>query len=220
MKVCCGHLTAGILSQSFSESDKSFNANDKAYYFILLNVLQPIGSIFFLKFLQWSSCLVFQLSLWHYVVLIYIGMDWFQSLPSWTEENLLQEDINNMDFFQRCIYLNMNSVLMARHFQHSVEIFFKVTVVDGSLGKVKHHIIRVELQVRGSPHFHSFLWILNAPVLFKTNIDVYINFVDLATYARKTKVPGSSLAASYVQRWDLCNIAWLISKCLCSGWKK
>ena len=94
----------------------------------------------------------------------------------------------------------MNSVLMARHFQHSVEIFFKVTVVDGSLGKVKHHIIRVELQVRGSPHFHSFLWILNAPVLFKTNIDVYINFVDLATYARKTKVPGSSLAASYVQR--------------------
>ena len=38
--------------------------------------------------------------------------------------------------------------------------------------------IRVEFQVRGSPHIHSFLWVLNAPVLTKNNIDEYARFVD------------------------------------------
>lgn len=53
-KVCYEHLTSENLSQNFSETVKSFIANDKL-----------IGSIFFLKFLQWSNSLIFQLSLWH-----------------------------------------------------------------------------------------------------------------------------------------------------------
>lgn len=93
-------------------------------------------------------------------------------------ENLLEENINSMDFFQRCNYLNINSILLSRQFQHSVEAFFKLIVVGGSLGKVKYHVIRVELQKRRTPHFCSLLWILNAPLLCNTNIDVCINFVD------------------------------------------
>ena len=83
-----------------------------------------------------------------------------------------------MDFFERCSYLNLNPVLLARHFQYRVEIFFKVIVLDGPLGKVKYHAIRVEFQVRGSPHVHSFLWIIDAPILTKDNIDEYVWFVD------------------------------------------
>ena len=41
-----------------------------------------------------------------------------------------------------------------------------------------HYAIRVEFQVRGSPHIHSFLWVLNAPNLTKDNIDEYVRFVD------------------------------------------
>ena len=83
-----------------------------------------------------------------------------------------------IDFFERCKYLNLNPVLLARHFQCRVQIFFKVIVVDGPQGKVKSHAIRAEFQKRGSPHIHSFLWIIDAPVLSKANIDEYIKFID------------------------------------------
>ena len=56
----------------------------------------------------------------------------------------------------RCTYLNSNPVLLASHFQYKMELFFKLIDVDGLLGKVKYHVIRYELQVRGSPHVRSF----------------------------------------------------------------
>ena len=68
--------------------------------------------------------------------------------------------------------------MLARHFQYRVEVFFKEIVVNGPLGKVTYYAIRVEFQVRGSPHIHSFLWVLNAPILTCDNIDEYIAFVD------------------------------------------
>ena len=83
-----------------------------------------------------------------------------------------------MSYFERCFYLNKNPVLLARHFQYRVEVFFKEIVINGPLGKDTYYAIRVEFQVRGSPHIHSFLWVLNAPVLTKDNIDEYVRFVD------------------------------------------
>ena len=62
-----------------------------------------------------------------------------------------------MDFFDRFSFLNLNPVLLARHFQYRVEVFFQVIVLNGQLGKVKYHAIRVEFQVCDSPHIHSFL---------------------------------------------------------------
>ena len=38
-------------------------------------------------------------------------------------------------------------------------MFFKTSVLDGSLGKTQYYVIRVEFQVRGSPDMHSFIWI-------------------------------------------------------------
>ena len=69
-------------------------------------------------------------------------------------ENLTDEQINNMTYFERCNYLNSNPVLIARYFQYRVEVFSKEIIVNGPLGKVKHYAIRVEFQVRGSPHIH------------------------------------------------------------------
>ena len=40
-------------------------------------------------------------------------------------------------------------------------MFLKEIILDVPLGKTKYHIIRVELQVRGTPHIHSFLRIVN-----------------------------------------------------------
>ena len=82
--------------------------------------------------------------------------------------------IKNMTYQERCNTLNKNPVLVARHFQYKIEIFFKVIVLDGPLGKTSYYAIRVEFQVRGSPHIHSFIWILNAPKLSKETKDEYI----------------------------------------------
>ena len=78
-----------------------------------------------------------------------------------------------MSYHERCDTLNKNPVLVARHFQYRVEMFFKINVLDGPLGKTQHYAIRVEFQVRGSPHIHSFIWIINAPKLTKVNNDDY-----------------------------------------------
>ena len=51
-------------------------------------------------------------------------------------ESLSEEDINNISYFELCRYLNLNPVLLARHFQYRVETFFKEIIVDGTLGKV------------------------------------------------------------------------------------
>ena len=92
--------------------------------------------------------------------------------------DLSEEEITEMDYFTRCELLNSNPVLLARHFQYRVEVFFKIIIVDGPLGKVKYHAIRVEFQVRGSPHVHSFLWVIGAPILTKETKEEYICFVD------------------------------------------
>ena len=52
----------------------------------------------------------------------------------------------------------------------------KVIVINGPL--VKYHAIRVQFQVRGSPRIHSFLWIVNAPILSKDNVVEYTQFID------------------------------------------
>ena len=82
--------------------------------------------------------------------------------------------IKNITYQERCNTMNKNPVLVSRPFQYIVEIFFKVIVLDGPLGKKSYYAIRVEFQVRGSPHIHSFTWMLNAPKLSKETKDEYI----------------------------------------------
>ena len=84
---------------------------------------------------------------------------------------------------ERCNLLNSNPVLVARHFQYRVEVFFKEIVIDGPLGKTKYYVIRVEFQVRGSPHIHSFLWMVNAPSFTKSNKEEYVKYVDNIVHA-------------------------------------
>ena len=83
-----------------------------------------------------------------------------------------------MDFFERCTYLSMNPVLLGRDSQYRVELFFKGIVINGPKGKVKCHATRVEFQVRGSPHIHSFSRTVNVPISFKDNVVEYTQFID------------------------------------------
>ena len=117
-------------------------------------------------------------------------------------EILKEEAINRLDYFQCCSYLNLNPVLLAHHFQYRVEISFKTIVLDGILGKVKY-AIRVEFQLRGGPHIHSFIWILDAPVLHKNNIDEYVRFVESIV---KAFVPNEVTESELFQLVATCQV--------------
>ena len=93
-------------------------------------------------------------------------------------KKITDEEIRIMSYLERTKILQSNPVLLGRHFQYRVEIFWKYIVQNGSLGKVIHYAIRVEFQVRGSPHIHSLLWVENAPTLSETTINEYTQFVD------------------------------------------
>ena len=83
-------------------------------------------------------------------------------------------DLKNLTYEERCKYLNRNPVLVARHFQYRVQVFFKKILFNGPLGKTSCYVYRVEFQIRGSPHIHSFIWIQNTPKLPPETEEEYI----------------------------------------------
>ena len=54
---------------------------------------------------------------------------------------LSDKELKNLSYQERCNFLNNNLVLVVRHFQYKVEVFFKKMVVDGPLGKTKYYAI-------------------------------------------------------------------------------
>ena len=46
-----------------------------------------------------------------------------------------------------------------------------------------YYAICVEFQVRGSPHAHCFLWMVNAPILTSNNKEEYVAFVAQVIHA-------------------------------------
>ena len=191
MKKCCGSsLTAGMLSQNFSERVKSFVVKDEAYHF--MNTIKGTPA-YWKKFLYEVLAMVKQLGLpTFFMTLSCADLHWNEliSVISTLNGNKTTDaDIDSMEFFERCRFINLNPVVLARHFQYRVEIFLKVIIINGPLGKVKYHAIGVEFQVRGSPHIHSFLWIIDAPILTKDNIYEYMTFIDSIV---KAYVPNQS----------------------------
>ena len=57
-------------------------------------------------------------------------------------------------------------------------MFFKEIILDGTLGKTKYYVIRIAFQVRGSPHIHSFLSIVDGCILSEKTIESYTEWLD------------------------------------------
>ena len=62
--------------------------------------------------------------------------------------------MKNLNYQERGNLLNNNPVLVTRHSQYKVEVFFKEIIIDGPVGKTKHYAIRIKFKERGSPHIH------------------------------------------------------------------
>ena len=178
-KIKADGLTAGELSQNFKEKISTLIANDEAFNF--MNTLKGTPA-YWKRFLLEVLAMVKQLGLpTYFMTLSCADLRWNELIEIISKLNKFDmsvEEIENLDYFERTKILNSNPVFLSRHFQYRVENFFKHIVLNGSLGKVIHYAIRVEFQVRGSPHIHSLLWVENAPILSEYTKNEYVDFVD------------------------------------------
>ena len=184
-KVASDNLTAGMLCSNFKEKVKDFVASDQAFTFMSGIKGTPA---YWEKFLFDILALVRHLGCPNFfMTLSSADLRWNELVSIISDISKLQlseEDILKMSYQDRCNLLNSNPVLVARHFQYIVEIFFKEIVTDGPIGKTKYYAIHTEFQVRGSPHIHCFLWIWNAPALSESTVDDdYVAFVDKIVHA-------------------------------------
>ena len=127
-KICSGRMTAGMLSNDFSGTVQALVAKGKAYRFMHSIKGTPA---YWKKFLHEVLAMVKQLGVpTFFMTLSCADLRWnelISIISTLKGETLQEEEINRLDFFQRCSYLNLNPVVLARHFQYRVEIFLKLS---------------------------------------------------------------------------------------------
>jgi len=180
-KVSGENLTARMLSQNsiFKETVKGFIANDRAFSFTSSVKGTPAC---WKRFLQEVLVMVKQLGPpTLFLTLSRADLRWNELVSIIYElkgQNISENEINSITYQDRCKLLNSNPAVLARHFQYRVESFFKDVLIDRAVGKTQYYAIRVEFQVRGSPHVHAFLWTKDVPILTSENKSAYIEYID------------------------------------------
>ena len=79
-------------------------------------------------------------------------------------KKLPQKDILKMNTANRSRYLHQNPITDVQMFQHRVEAFFSEYLLSDThpLGHITDYVIKIEFQMRGSPHAHCLLWAKDA----------------------------------------------------------
>ncbi|XP_068758167.1 uncharacterized protein [Montipora capricornis] len=95
-------------------------------------------------------------------------------------KNLTNEQVDALSYNERCSMLNVNPVVVAKHFQYRVETFFTEILLSNTnpIGKIVYYALRIEFQMRGSPHLHALIWTSDCPKLTHDTKEAYIYFID------------------------------------------
>ena len=93
---------------------------------------------------------------------------------------LTQKDVLKMSTADRSTYLCQNPITGVWMFQHRLEAFFSQYLLSDThpLGHITDYMIKIEFQMRGSPHAHCLLWVKDAPKTDKDPDDVVCAFID------------------------------------------
>ena len=93
---------------------------------------------------------------------------------------LSQKDVLTMSIADRSRYLCQNPITGVQMFQHRIEAFFSEYLLSDAhpLGHITDYVIKIEFQMRGSPHAHCLLWVKDAPKIDKDPDDVVCTFID------------------------------------------
>ena len=91
------------------------------------------------------------------------------------------EEVAALSFEEKSTWLRQNLVIAARHFQYRLNTFFNGFLKSKAhpLGKMSDSGIRIEFQIRGSPHAHTILWIpAGAPKLGVDSDEQIVALID------------------------------------------
>ena len=109
------------------------------------------------------------------------GLRWpelFQIIARTNGKNTTDEEVKTLSYDGRCRLLNLNLVIVAKHFQYKVETFFTEILLANAnpIGKIVYYAPCIEL--RGSPNLHALIWTDDCPKLTHETKQEYIDYVD------------------------------------------
>ena len=95
-------------------------------------------------------------------------------------KKLSQKDVLKMSIADKSRYLCQNPITDVQMFQHRIEAFFSEYLLTDAhpLGHITDYVIKIEFQMRGSPHAHCLLWVEDAPKINKDPDDIVCAFID------------------------------------------
>ena len=134
--------------------------NDQAYLFLCQ---VPGSPPYWQRFQYEVKAMVQQLGLptW-FLTLSCADLRWndlVQVVSKLSGTEMTESEIGNMTYDERCKLLNSNLVIVAKHYQFRQETFFTEILFSNEklLGNIMYYAIRIEFQMRGSPHAHTLL---------------------------------------------------------------
>ena len=160
---------------------KNLVCQDQAYLFLRQI---PGTPPYWQKFMYEVIAMVKQLGIptW-FMTLSCADLRWpelFQIVARTQGKNQSEEEVKALSYVERCQMLNANPVVVAKHFQHRVETFFSEVLLSNSnpIGKISYYALRIEFQMRGSPHLHALIWKSDCPKLAAETKDDYVEYID------------------------------------------
>ena len=160
---------------------KNLMFKDQAYLF-LRNI--PGSPPYWQKFMFEAIAMVQQLGIptW-FMTLSCADLRWtelFEILLRVNRQEMADKEIENLSYNEKCSLLNLNPVIVAKHFQYRVESFFKEVLLSNAnpIGKIIYYALRIEFQMRGSLHLHSLIWTSDCPELTPGNEETYVRYID------------------------------------------
>ena len=156
-------------------------SQDQAYLFLRQI---PGSPPYWQKFMYEVVAMVKQLGIptW-FMTLSCADLRWpelFQIIARTNGKNITAEEVEALSYDERCRLLNLNPVIVAKHFQYRVETFFTEILLTNMhpIGKIVYYALRIEFQMRGSPHLHALIWTSDCPKLSQDTKQDYIDYVD------------------------------------------
>ena len=96
-------------------------------------------------------------------------------------KKLTQKDVLKMSIADRNKYLCQNPTIGVQMFQHRFEPFFAEYLLSDThpLGYITDYVIKIEFQMRGSPHAHCLLWVKDASKIDQMKIQMMLFVLSL-----------------------------------------
>ena len=115
----------------------------------------------------------------------------FQIISRANGRNMNDEEVDALSYDEKCRLINLNPVITAKHFQYRVKTLFTEILLKEAnpICKIVYYALRIEFQMRGSPHLHALIWTSDCPRLTQDTKEAYVEYVDQhvqACYLTKT----------------------------------